>query len=118
MMSRTVRFVTVTVCLVGGFSHLPAQLKAGTPDNLAYQAKVSATSEYNGHHLATFAVDGKIPAPDCKNDTLAAWCIRKASVGDQGKFFFEWPQPIEVVEVVYFARMAMLRNESRKDYEA
>jgi hydrazine synthase alpha subunit-like protein len=114
---RMVRFLIVVAVLGGGFSSCANQLPAGTPDNLAYLAKVSASSEYDGNHRASFAVDGKIPAADGKNDFRAVWCVRKATVGDHGKFFFEWAEPVEVVEIVYFARMAMLRTECWKDYE-
>ncbi len=114
MIVRRILCVTVIVLAAGGFSSLHA---ADGPENLAYRANVSASSEYSGNHLAKFAVDGAVPAADCKNDVQAAWCVRKEVVGDQGEFRFEWEEPVEVGEIVYFGRTAMLRTECWKDYE-
>ncbi len=117
MFVRGIRFVIVVPLVVACFWSCHAASEAAMPENLAYGAKVSASSEYSGNHLAKFAVDGKVPAADCHNDVRAAWCIRKEAVGDQGKFFFQWGQPVGVAEIVYFGRTAMLRTECWKDYE-
>ena len=123
MIVRRILFAMVIFLVVAGVPSLHAAgtdrrlVGAGMPENLAYRAKVSASSEYSGNHLARFAVDGKVPAADCHNDVQAAWCVRKEVVGDRGDFFFQWDQPVEVTEIVYFARMAMLRTECWKDYE-
>ncbi|MFH1269303.1 MAG: hypothetical protein ABIK89_26545, partial [Planctomycetota bacterium] len=117
MFVRRIRFATAALLAAAGFWSLHPASGATLPENLAYQAKVSASSEHSGNHSAKFAVDGKIPGADCHNDVQAAWCVRKEAVGDQGEFVFEWDEPVEVAEIVYFGRMAMLRTECWKDYE-
>jgi len=91
---------------------------AAAPENLAPQAMTWASSEHNGSYQAKFAVDGKIPPAGSQSADLgAAWCVLKAKSGDRGDFTFEWQQPVEVAEVVYFGRTAWFMSECWKDYE-
>jgi len=93
-----------------------AALRAEELTNLAPQATVSASSEYSGDYLARWAVDGKIPALECKADIREAWCVRGQD-GKHGEFTLAWPEPVEVAEIVYFGRTGMIVQECFKDYE-
>ena len=87
------------------------------PANLAPTAKVSASSEYNSDYAARFAVDGKVPEEECRQDRREAWCIQRAKAGDHGEFTLEWPRPVTVAEIVYFGRTGQVLEECWKDYE-
>ena len=91
---------------------------AAGPENLARKALTSASSEHNGLYQAKFAVDGKIPPAGSQGtDRGAAWCVLKSKSGDRAQFTFEWRQPVEVAEIVYFGRTAWFMNECWKDFE-
>jgi hypothetical protein len=92
--------------------------RAAAPENLAPKAMTWASSEHNGSYQAKFAVDGKIAPPGSQAaDLSAAWCVLKSQSGDRADFTFEWQQPVEITEVVYFGRTAWFINECWKDYE-
>jgi len=92
--------------------------KPRLPDNLAKTATTSATSEHNHQYLSKFAVDGKIPpAGSQAADRGAAWCVLKEKSGDQADFAFQWKQPVEAAQIVYFGRTAWFVNECWKDFE-
>jgi len=94
------------------------QASAALPENLAAKAKTWASSEHNSQYLSKFAVDGKIPPAGSQvADRGAAWCVLKEKSGDKADFTFEWPQPVEVTEIVYFGRTAWFMSECWKDYE-
>ncbi len=111
-MTTSSRVLAVLVILVASWA-----VAAEGPVNLAPKAKVSASAEFNGQYLAKFAVDGKIPPPLCQEDRNLAWCIPGGPSKFQGWFKLEWDQPIDVAEVVYYGRTAMVLEEGFKDYE-
>ncbi len=48
-------------------------------ENLAAKAKVWASSEYSASFAARFAVDGKVPEAETReNDGGQVWCIHRA----------------------------------------
>ena len=94
----------------------PAVAPAG-PVNLAPKAKVSASTEFSGEHLAKFAVDGKVPEAACRADKHRAWCVQGVKANGKGSFTLQWPKPVEVAEVVYFGRTSWVEQECWKDYE-
>ena len=106
---------------IGWLALLPASLCAageGLPENLARRAVASATSEYGDQHLARFAIDGKIPAAGSRAaDRGAAWCVRKAQSGDHAEFVLQWPEPVQVAQIIYWGRTAWYMSECWKDYE-
>jgi len=110
-----------TVVLFALLAFMPARAgqasKAPGPENLARKARVSASSEYSAEYAATFAIDGKVPDLLCKRDSRQAWCVPRHQVGDRGTFTLEWPQPVAVVEIVYFGRTAQILTECWRDYE-
>ena len=123
MSSRAVCHMLLRVCLMAVLGPvLPAHRVVAQdgpvePVNLASTARVSASNEYNGDFLASFAVDSKVPAELCGDDRQAAWVVRGAEQDFQGSFTFEWDKPVEVAEVLYCGRTAMILEECFKDYE-
>ena len=100
---------------------------AAEPENLARKAKVSASAELDGRFLAKFAVDGKAPMPFYRGmktwpgtfqiDQNIAWCVPGEPAKFQGWFKLEWDQPVDVAEIVYYGRTAMVLEECFKNYE-
>ena len=87
------------------------------PENLALKAKASASAEYSDQYLARFAVDGVVPEQDARNDAGHAWCIPGKTVGPNADFTLQWPQPVEVSELVYFGRTGWSMGECWKGYQ-
>ncbi len=90
---------------------------ADGPVNLAPDAKVSASSEYDGRYLAKFAVDGIVPLPLRQDDMNTAWAVAGGESKFQGWFKLEWDQPVDVAEIVYYGRTGWVLEECFKDYE-
>ncbi len=109
------------VSIIAGLALAAHSAAANTPPeepvNLATTAHVSASNEYDSSFLAGFAVDSKVPALLCGDDRQAAWVIRGAEQHFQGSFTLAWDQPVEVTEVLYCGRTAMILEECFKDYE-
>ncbi|NQU22577.1 MAG: hypothetical protein HQ567_14965, partial [Candidatus Nealsonbacteria bacterium] len=116
------RFPTATICLasilaiVGLAVHetIAAEI---APTNLALTAKATASDEYSADYLAKFAVDGKVPGLLSGNDLRAAWVVRGGATKFQDTFTLSWDKPVEIGEIVYFGRTAMIAEECFKDYE-
>ncbi len=87
------------------------------PENLAPKATVSATSEFNGDYAAHFAVDGQLPDESGGNDSRRAWAVHQPTAKDQAEFTLQWADPVEVAQIVYYARTGSMLNEGWKDYE-
>ncbi len=109
------RLATTIVLLISCFS--PAFAAETTPENLAKKAKASASTEYNGQYAARFAVDGIVPECDWRDDVGRAWCVPGRTVGQKATFTLQWPEAVEVAELVYFGRTAFDVSECFKDYE-
>jgi hypothetical protein len=108
--------VLVSLALTAAAGRVPSA--AAVPENLAPKASPSATSEHNAHYQAKFAVDGKIPPAGSQSADLdAAWCVLKANSGDRAEFALQWPQPVDVAEIIYFGRTSWFMDECWKDYE-
>lgn len=87
------------------------------PENLARKAKASASSQYNPQYAARFAIDGEVPELDGREDVGRAWCVQGRTAQGKADFTLEWPQPVELAELVYFGRTAWGVAECWKDYE-
>ena len=87
------------------------------PENIALRAKASADSEHSAAYVARFAIDGKIPAAGCQDDTSRAWCVQGATHRQKARFTLEWSQPETIAEVVYFGRTGWFAEECWKDFE-
>ncbi len=90
---------------------------AEPPTNLAQTARVTASDEYNGDYLATFAVDGKVPGLLSGEDRRAAWVVNGGRTSYRGEFTLAWEKPVDVAEIIYCGRTAMAAEECFKDYE-
>ncbi|GHT22264.1 hypothetical protein FACS189419_04560 [Planctomycetales bacterium] len=106
--------LTFLVCAAVGAS--TAANLATAAENIAPQAKVTASNEFSGDYAAKFAVDGVVSASLSKYDTNQAWVI-KGNEGMKSWFRLEWDTPQTVAEIVYFGRTAMILEECFKDYE-
>ncbi len=87
------------------------------PENLARQARASASSEHNRSYAARFAVDGRIPFAGSQEDTDRAWCVQGNTHRDGAEFTLEWSNAVTIAEVVYYGRTAWFAEECWKDYE-
>ncbi len=87
------------------------------PENLARKAKASATTEYSNQYLARFATDGIVPEPLSHEDVGKAWAVKGDRERNGSTFTLEWAEPVQVAEIVYYARTAWFMEEGWKDYE-
>ncbi len=81
------------------------------PENLAPKAKVSASSQHSEAYRPEMAVSGLIPS-EFQEDS-GDWAVRGT---DKGWFELRWDQPVEVAQIVYYARTASPLLECFKDY--
>ena len=91
-----------------------AQTGAGLPENLAYRATITASSEFSGDYTAANVADGQIPVPDSKADPGQAWCVNGAVGSSQSSLIFTWDAPVAVGEIIYYARTAWFVSECWK----
>ncbi|MGL4941736.1 MAG: DUF7402 domain-containing protein [Thermoguttaceae bacterium] len=111
------RVLQTVMCVCVGVAAMIARADSATiADNLAARAKVSATSEFDGRYVAAGAVDGVIPQPLSRNDERRIWCVQGNESKNAAEFCFEWDEPVEVGEVIYFGRTSWLIAECFKDY--
>ena len=92
-------------------------IAAEPPENLARKAKASASSQYSGQYAARFAIDGNVPDWQLQDDLGKAWCAEGNTAGGKADFTLEWPQPVQLAELVYFGRTGWVTEECFKDYE-
>jgi hypothetical protein len=90
---------------------------ASLPVNLAPQARITASSEYNRQYRAAFVADGRIPEALGRQDVDQAWCVQGETHRQGAEITFQWPQPVTVGELVYHGRTAWMLTECWKDYE-
>ncbi len=91
--------------------------KVDLPENLAPQAKISATSEYSKDYRARLVADGEIPPAGSNADPGKAWAVRGDTHRNGAILTFQWDQAVEIAELMYFARTAWFLNEGWKTYE-
>jgi hypothetical protein len=94
----------------------PRAKRKSLPDNLAQQARVTASSEYSQHYLAKFICDGKVPVAEGHDDLNQAWCV-KGDAARSGELEFCWDEPVRIGEVIYYGRTAWFLSECFKNYE-
>ncbi|NCO37632.1 MAG: hypothetical protein COZ06_09680 [Armatimonadetes bacterium CG_4_10_14_3_um_filter_66_18] len=87
------------------------------PKNHALEARVTVSSEYSDQYLGRLAVDGQIPEPFSNGDVGKAWAVKGSEANNQATFALEWDKPVDVAEVVYYGRTAVLVEECWKDFE-
>ncbi len=87
---------------------------AQPPENLAYSAHISASSEFNAEYGAARVADGQIPGANSQADAGLAWCVNGAAGTEAAELVFEWDAPVTLGEVVYYARTAWMPTECWK----
>ena len=86
-------------------------------ENLAPQAKIVASSQFNDQYVGQLVADGKIPPAMSAADVGKAWCA-KGNQHPQGvQLTFAWPAPVRIAEVVYYGRTSFQWEENWKNYE-
>lgn len=80
------------------------------PQNLAPDAKVSASSQFSEAYRPEMAVSGAIPS-EFQQD--GDWAVQGTP---QAQFTLEWDQPVEAAQIVYYARVTSPLLECFKDY--
>jgi hypothetical protein len=98
--------------LCGGFYLSAREL----PQNIAPLAVITATSEHSENYLAKYVADGVIPPVGSKADLKHAWCVKNETAQNHAALTFEWKEPVDVAEIVYFGRTAWFVEECWKNY--
>ncbi len=94
-------------------------------ENLAAQAKISASSELKEQKLFAAGVTDGLIAPQGggllevlpADKPAKSWAVNGKEAKGKGELFFEWESPVEVNQIVYFGRTAWLVQECFKEYE-
>ena len=107
--------LVMAIGLVATSAGLAAEDKGA--ENLALRAKIQATSVFNSEYAAERVADGVIPAAMSKADVGKAWCAQGNRHPDGVSLSMEWPQPVEVKEIVYYGRTAWEWEENWRRYE-
>jgi len=94
---------------------IPEALRSG-PENLARNAKLTASSEYSASYAARFAADGIIPTPGSPNSANAEWAAKGNDHPNGVVLTLAWLKPVTIAEIVYYGRTASA-VECWKDYE-
>ncbi len=81
------------------------------PENLAPQARVAASSQFSDAYRPEMATSGVVPSEFQQDDD---WAVRATQ---HAQFTLQWEQPIEVGQIVYYARVTSPLLECFKDYE-
>ncbi len=122
MSKVTASLLLLAVC---PWSNVSALAEGPGFENLAARARISASSELSAQKLLAGGVaDGRVaplksgvfefypPGRDARS-----WAVDGAVAEDRGELSMEWDEPVEVREIVYFARVAFLVEECFKKYE-
>jgi hypothetical protein len=82
------------------------------PRNLAPGARVSASSQFDEKHRPEMASSGVLPSEFQRAGR--DWAVRGTQ---SGWFEFQWAEPVEAAQVIYFARTTSPLLEVFKDYQ-
>ena len=80
------------------------------PENLAPKAKVSASSQFSNEYRPQMAVSGAMPSGTTNSGD---WAVLSTQ---DGWFELRWDKPVEVSQIVYYARTTSTLLECFKDY--
>ena len=81
------------------------------PENLAPQARVSASSQFSDAYRPEMATSGVLPS-EFQQDS--DWAVKATQ---NGHFTLEWDKPVEATQIIYYARVTSPLVECFKDYE-
>ncbi|MFH1732320.1 MAG: hypothetical protein ABIF82_11815 [Planctomycetota bacterium] len=112
----------VCFCLAGFLAVLSASSCAAANaqrpafENLAAEAKITASSEHKAQKLfAPNVADGRFAHKGCgtfefhpANMPAKSWAVNGETAKDKGVLTFEWTTPVTASRVIYYPRMAWL----------
>ncbi|MFH1919031.1 MAG: hypothetical protein ABIP48_03970 [Planctomycetota bacterium] len=101
----------VLIAVVGAVFSRGTALADAMPENLAPQAKVSASSQFSDAYRPEMATSGVVPS-EFQQDS--DWAVRATQ---EGQFTLKWDKPVEATEIIYYARVTSPLLECFKDYE-
>jgi len=90
---------------------------AAVPENLALLARIESNSQFSGDYHARFVADGVVCPADARNDPGKAWAVRGDTHRNGAELVFEWPQTVQVGQIIYYGRTAWFLSECWKDFE-
>jgi hypothetical protein len=111
MQTYVVRYLTSVLVLSPAIVSMTASNAAEVPDNLAVRARVSASSHHSAAYRPEMAINGVIPSEFNQDQD---WAVRSTQTGH---FALEWDEPMNVAQIVYYARVTSPLLECFKDYE-
>jgi hypothetical protein len=82
------------------------------PKNIAPNARVSASSQFNEAYRPQMAVSGKIPSDFQQQGR--DWALRGTQ---SGWFELQWEEPVQAAQIIYWARTTSPLLECFKDYQ-
>ncbi len=94
-------------------------LYAGLSDaahNVAPEAAIVASGEYNEAYRAANTANGHVPSPGSQADAGAAWCL-PAGEAVNARLTYTWPTPVTIAVIVYYGRTAWLWDENFLEVE-
>ncbi|MCP4642042.1 MAG: hypothetical protein GY851_16485 [bacterium] len=97
-------------------SVVPLAHAASDPQNLAGQASVTVSGQYNEAYGAERLRDGHIADAMSHDDAGKAWCIPNAKAAG-AEVVFRWPKAVPIADIVYYGRTAWEWEESFRGYE-
>lgn len=114
---RPLSFLRRTFLMWGCFFASYTVYAAPLPENLAFTATVSASSEYSPDYRAGLTADGFVPAALGHQDAGEAWCVNGQAAPAGADLVFQWKSPVTIAEIVYYGRTAWFLEECWKNYE-
>ncbi len=114
VISRLVKSCQRTLFLFAMITAIGFAAPAGgaeLPENLAIKAKASASGEFSPQYAAKMAISGVIPSDQ---EDVGDWALHGAQ---KGWFELKWDKPVDVAQIVYYARVTSRLLECFKDYE-
>ncbi len=116
---KDVAVKTITLLMAVGLVAASTAATAGQEavENLAPRAKIQASSVYNGDYVGQNVANGAIPAAMSTADVGKAWCAKGNQHPEGVTLAMEWPEPVEIKEVVYYGRTAFEWEENWRRYE-
>ncbi|MGM0490970.1 MAG: hypothetical protein ACQESR_29955 [Planctomycetota bacterium] len=111
------RALVFSCAMVGMHADRASSNAADSPENIAREATISATSEHSADYVARHVADGRIPAPMSHADVGKAWCVKGNNHPDGVRLTFTWSAPVRIAELAYHGRTAWEWEENWKDYK-
>ncbi len=111
MRKAILSYLTALLVVASTLSSYCGAQATAVPENLAPQAAVSASSQFDNSYGPRQAITGVVPSefqPD------GDWAVRGTQAA---QFKLSWKQAVEAAQIVYYARVTSSLLECFKDYE-